>query len=373
MANVVLKHLTKRFGNLVAVNDVNLAVQEGELMVLVGPSGCGKTTILRLISGLEEVSSGEIWLGDRRVNELNPKDRDLAMVFQNYALYPHMNVYDNIAFGLQMRRLPRSEIEARVHRTAHLLGISDKLKNRPSELSGGQRQRVAVGRAIIREPKVFLLDEPLSNLDAQLRLHMRAELQAIHRQLKTTMIYVTHDQVEAMTLGQRVAVLRDGELQQVDTPQRLYQHPTNVFVAGFIGNPAMNFLAAEVVLRDQHFCLKSTAFSLPLPENRAAYFPKLRDHLGHKVLMGIRPEDMKIELVAQSNNGVLLDVRVEFIELLGSEMIVHGRLGEEKLVVRTEPREVNPDEIFQLWVNTDKIYLFDRETNRSLETVSVSS
>lgn len=373
MAHVVLKNVTKRFGNFLAVDDLSLEVRDGELMVLVGPSGCGKTTTLRLIAGLEEISSGAVWIDDQLVNDLSPKDRDVAMVFQNYALYPHMDVYENIAFGLKMRGISTREVKQRVSQIANLLGISDKLKNKPRELSGGQRQRVAVGRAIVRKPKVFLFDEPLSNLDAQLRLHMRAELQAIHRKLKTTMIYVTHDQVEAMTLGQRIAVLRDGELQQVDTPQRLYHHPANVFVAGFIGNPAMNFLAAEVVLRDKHFCLKGAAFSLPLPESRAAYFPKLRDHLGHNVLVGIRPEDMKIELVAQSNNGVLLDVRVEFIELLGSEMIVHGRLGEEKLVVRTGPRELNPDQIFQLWVNADKIYLFDRETNRSLAAVSVSS
>jgi multiple sugar transport system ATP-binding protein len=367
MARVILNELSKAFGDVVAVDRVSLEIGHGELMVLVGPSGCGKTTLLRLISGLEEVSQGEIWVDDKRVNDLPPKDRDIAMVFQNYALYPHMSVYENIAFGLKLRRFSKQEIDARVQKTAMLLNISDKLQSRPGELSGGQRQRVAVGRAIIREPKVFLFDEPLSNLDAQLRVHMRAELQSLHRKLQTTTIYVTHDQVEAMTLGQRVAVLRNGVLQQVDTPQRLYQHPVNIFVAGFIGSPAMNFLEAEISAKQENILIQGAEFSFALPRERASYFPHLADYLGRKVLLGLRPEDMRTQFVDQARSQVSFEMQVEIVELLGSETVVHGHLGTQKLVARIEPsHEIKADESIQLFANAQKIHLFDCETQRSL-------
>jgi len=290
MAKVVLKEVTKRFGNLVAVDRINLEIADGEMIVLVGPSGCGKSTLLRMIAGLEEVSSGEIWIGGKTVNGIAPKDRQIAMVFQNYALYPHMTVYDNIAFGLKLRHLPRPEIDRRVHQAAQTLSIADKLKSKPKELSGGQRQRVAVGRAIVREPKVFLFDEPLSNLDAKLRVHMRAELQELHRKLQVTTIYVTHDQVEAMTLGERVALLQHGILQQIDTPQRLYEFPANVFVAGFIGSPSMNFLRARLVEEDGGIFAEGQGFKLSITAEKGI---QVQEDVGRDVIVGIRPEHLR--------------------------------------------------------------------------------
>ncbi len=363
MAKVVLKDVTKRFGDLLAVDRVSLEIEDGELIVLVGPSGCGKTTILRMVAGLEEVTSGEIWIDGTLVNDVAPKDRDIAMVFQNYALYPHMNVYDNIAFGLRLRGVPRREIDRRVRRAAELLGIADKLQNKPKELSGGQRQRVAVGRAIVREPKVFLFDEPLSNLDAKLRVHMRAELQELHRKLKTTTIYVTHDQVEAMTLGQRVAVLHHGVLQQVDTPQRLYDHPANVFVAGFIGSPAMNFLEARLVEDDRGLRAEGEGFQIEIPSERAA---QLSDHIGRAVIVGIRPEHLQAQPPdAKPSPRLTLTVRV--IEPLGSELIVYGNLGSFELVARLNPGlEISVGEELPLVVNAEKVQLFDRQSERAL-------
>jgi len=364
MAKVVLKEVTKRFGDLVAVNRVSLEIEDGEMIVFVGPSGCGKTTLLRMIAGLEEVTSGEIWIGERLVNHVPPKDRDIAMVFQNYALYPHMSVYDNIAFGLRLRRFPRREIDRRVRQAAEMLGIADKLRSKPKELSGGQRQRVAVGRAIVREPKVFLFDEPLSNLDAKLRVYMRAELQELHRKLGTTTIYVTHDQVEAMTLGQRVAVLKEGVLQQVDTPQMLYDHPANVFVAGFIGSPAMNFLSGHLTEEDSGLYVEGRGFRLLIPEEKASY---LGGHIGREVILGIRPEDFRPAPEGAEDHLCCRDVRVKVIEPLGSELIVHGDLGGTDLVVRLEPNlKISPDERLNLVVDNGKIHLFDRESERSL-------
>jgi len=365
MAEVILKEVTKRFGSLVAVNRVNLEIRDGELMVLVGPSGCGKTTILRMIAGLEEITSGQIWIGERLVNDVPPKDRDIAMVFQNYALYPHMSVYDNIAFGLKLRRVPRSEIDRRVRQAAEMLGITDKLRSKPKELSGGQRQRVAVGRAIVREPKVFLFDEPLSNLDAKLRVHMRAELQELHQKLKTTTIYVTHDQVEAMTLGQRVAVLRRGVLQQVDTPQRLYDQPANVFVAGFIGSPAMNFLNARLA-EDHGSCFaEGRGFKIELPPDKTS---QLAGHMGREVILGIRPEHLEAEAVVgdgRPERRITITVRV--VEPLGSELIVHGELAGSELVAKLDPLlEVSPGQQLNLIVNSENAHLFDRESERSL-------
>jgi multiple sugar transport system ATP-binding protein len=367
MGKVVLKEVTKRFGDLVAVNRVNLEIEDGEMMVFVGPSGCGKTTLLRMIAGLEEITSGEIWIDERLVNDVPPKDRDIAMVFQNYALYPHMSVYDNSAFGLKLRRFPRREIDRRVRQAAEMLGITDKLRSKPKELSGGQRQRVAVGRAIVREPKVFLFDEPLSNLDAKLRVYMRAELQELHRKLQTTTIYVTHDQVEAMTLGQRVAVLKNGILQQVDTPQRLYDRPANVFVAGFIGSPAMNFLNGRLVEERGSLYVEGRGFKLLIPQEKAA---QLSGQVGREVIVGIRPEDFRLESAGDGRADDSLccrDVRVKVVEPLGSELIVHGDLNGSDLVVKLDPTlEISPDQRLNLIVNNGKLHLFDRQSERSL-------
>src|SRR5436189_1747817 len=284
MATIELDRISKVFGNdVVAVDDVSLRVEDGEFMVLVGPSGCGKSTILRMIAGLEEVTAGEIEIGDEQVTDLEPKSRDIAMVFQNYALYPHMTVEQNLGFGLKLQHLPKTEREERVHDAATILGLQDMMTRKPSELSGGQRQRVAIGRAMVREPKAFLMDEPLSNLDAKLRVQMRGQLMLLHERLKTTTVYVTHDQVEAMTLGERVAVLRDGVLQQVDTPQQLYRHPANLFVAAFIGSPPMNLVEASI----EGGRIRFGDFDLPLaPEHPS-------DLEGSKVILGIRPSDME--------------------------------------------------------------------------------
>src|SRR5579859_931425 len=266
MSSVTLEHVSKRFGEVTAVNDVTIEVKDKEFLVLVGPSGCGKSTCLRLIAGLEEVSDGNIYIGDRLVNDIAPKDRDIAMVFQSYALYPHMSVYDNLAFGLKLRKTPRKEIEQRVHQAAEILGIRELLQRKPKQLSGGQRQRVALGRAIVREPQVFLMDEPLSNLDAKLRVQTRAGLIKLHQRLQTTTVYVTHDQTEAMTMGHRIAVLKDGVLQQLDTPQTLYDRPANLFVAGFIGSPAMNFFPGQLATEGQDLWVQTSGLKLKLPE-----------------------------------------------------------------------------------------------------------
>ena len=365
MAKVVFRNVTKQFGAFKAVDDLNLEIDDGEMVVLVGPSGCGKSTTLRMIAGLESVTSGEIFIGDKLVNDIAPKDRDIAMVFQNYALYPHMNVYDNIAFGLKLRKVPKEEIDKRVHHAADLLGIDDKLKQRPKQLSGGQRQRVAVGRAIVRQPYVFLFDEPLSNLDAKLRVHMRAELQELHRELQTTTLYVTHDQTEAMTLGSRVAVMKSGLLQQFDAPQHLYDHPRNVFVAGFIGSPAMNFLDAKIVERDGGLYVEGAGFNLGLPEQKAKH---VQHYAGQDVILGIRPEDFtSAEMTEDGHPDERLTVTVSVIEPLGSEQVVYGRLEGTELVTQLDPRlEIKPDQELTLYATTQRLHLFDRETEESL-------
>ena len=312
MAKIVLEGVTKVFGSdVVAVNDVSLEIGDGEFMVLVGPSGCGKSTILRILAGLEEVTAGEVMIGDRQVTDLPPKERDVAMVFQNYALYPHMSVEQNLGFGLKLRRMPKDEIRTRVSDAAKILGLEPLLNRKPAALSGGQRQRVAMGRAMVREPHAFLMDEPLSNLDAKLRVQMRAELAKLHERLKTTTVYVTHDQVEAMTLGERVAVLRDGVLQQVDTPQRLYNHPANLFVAAFIGSPPMNLVEARV--RDGKVAF--AGFELPLsPES------DLTAYDGRSVILGIRPSDLEDTAVWSNEQLPSIEVTAEVTEELGSEV-----------------------------------------------------
>src|SRR6266536_3111393 len=317
MAQVVLKDLNKKYDEVHAVKDVNLHIRDKEFMVLVGPSGCGKTTTLRMVAGLEEITAGEIVIGDRVVNDLPPKDRDIAMVFQNYALYPHMTVYDNMAFGLKMRKFPKAEIEKRVQDAADLLGIRELLKRKPRQLSGGQRQRVAVGRAIVRHPQVFLFDEPLSNLDAKLRVQMRVELKKLHDRLGTTAIYVTHDQVEAMTLGDRVVVMKDGWVQQVGEPLELYNNPVNKFVAGFLGSPAMNFMSVTATETNGALWATNPGFRLKVPELSAG---RLRAHVGEELWLGIRPEDLRVSSGADGN-PMSFNVVIEVVERLGSETL----------------------------------------------------
>ncbi|GAA0334783.1 sn-glycerol-3-phosphate ABC transporter ATP-binding protein UgpC [Actinoallomurus spadix] len=321
MAKIVLSHVVKAYSNEAkAVDDLNLEIQDGEFMVLVGPSGCGKSTALRMIAGLEDITGGEIAIGDRVVNNLAPKDRDIAMVFQNYALYPHMTVEQNLAFGLQLRGTPKPEIKKRVNEAAKMLGLDQFLKRKPAALSGGQRQRVAMGRAIVREPQAFLMDEPLSNLDAKLRVSMRASLNQLHDRLGVTTVYVTHDQIEAMTLGDRVCVLREGKLQQVDTPQNLFDNPVNLFVAGFIGSPAMNFVTAELV-RDDGPAVAFAGFKLPVPESVLASRPGLDGYFGREVILGVRPSDFE-DAGHNPNEWPTIRVHADVTEELGSEINV---------------------------------------------------
>jgi multiple sugar transport system ATP-binding protein len=321
MAQIILDHVEKTYaGGVRAIDDLSLDVMDGEFMVFVGPSGCGKSTALRSIAGLEEITGGQIQIGDRIVNDLPPKDRDIAMVFQNYALYPHMTVEQNLAFGLQLRKTPKEEIRRRVDEAAAMLGLEQYLKRKPAALSGGQRQRVAMGRAIVREPQAFLMDEPLSNLDAKLRVSMRASLNQLHERLGVTTVYVTHDQVEAMTLGDRVCVLQDGRLQQVDTPQYLFKAPVNLFVAGFIGSPAMNFVTADLV-RDDGAAVAFAGYKIAVPPGVLAAKHGLADYLGRKVILGIRPSDFEDAELAGSQWG-RMPVRANVTEELGSEIHV---------------------------------------------------
>ncbi len=353
MARVELVDVTKVYDNKVtAVNTVNLVIEDREFVVLVGPSGCGKSTLLRMIAGLEEVTSGDIFIGGQRVNDVPPKDRDIAMVFQNYALYPHMTVFENMAFGLKIRKLPREEIDRRVREAARILGLEGLLSRKPRELSGGQRQRVAVGRAIVRKPKVFLFDEPLSNLDAKLRVKMRAELARIHRELHATSVYVTHDQVEAMTLGDQIVLLRDGEIQQVDTPLRLYHQPRNLFVAGFIGSPSMNFLKGRV----EGGRFVHPDFDLDLPES-------IRKRLsGGEVILGLRPEHLIL-----APDGPIRAV-VEFEETLGSEILLHVRLPHgDPLVVRIPPEDPpKTGDAVSFRAEIHRAHFFDPRTEENL-------
>src|SRR5919206_134114 len=332
MAQVLMKDLNKKYDEVHAVKDVNLHIRDKEFIVLVGPSGCGKSTTLRMVAGLEEITGGEIVIGDRVVNDLPPKDRDIAMVFQNYALYPHMTVYDNMAFGLKMRKFPKPEIEKRVQDAADILGIRELLKRKPRQLSGGQRQRVAVGRAIVRHPQVFLFDEPLSNLDAKLRVQMRVELKRLHERLETTAIYVTHDQVEAMTLGDRVVVMKDGWVQQVGEPLELYGKPANRFVAGFIGSPAMNF--ADVTIAEANGSVWAEGdgirIKVPMPMSN-----RLGPYAGSDVTLGIRPEDLHIASEADPAD-LTLDAVVEVVERLGSEILLDIAVGPVTMVASVE-------------------------------------
>src|SRR2546425_3618838 len=363
MARVLLKNLNKKYDDVHAVKDVNLEIRDREFVVLVGPSGCGKTTTLRMVAGLEEISSGEIRIDEQRINELAPMDRDIAMVFQNYALYPHMSVYDNRAFGLRMRKFGREEIERRVRQAAEILGIQELLARRPRQLSGGQRQRVALGRAIVRNPRVFLFDEPLSNLDAALRVQMRVELKRLHDRLETTAIYVTHDQVEAMTLGDRVVVMKDGWIQQVGEPLELYGKPANKFVAGFIGSPAMNFAEATVAEENGAVMVTNPGIRLAIPPVNAS---QLGPYKGQRVTLGIRPEDLHIA-AGGDQAGYVFDAVVDVVEPLGSEILLDLKAGPNVIVARVEPTvRVKVKDSIRLAVNPDRLHFFDPKTEHAI-------
>lgn len=367
MARVILRNVTKRFGKVVAVDNINLSLKDGEFVVLLGPSGCGKTTTLRLIAGLEEVTSGEIYIGDRIVNDLAPKDRNVAMVFQSYALYPHMSVFENIAFSLRLKHVPKDEIEKRVRRVAEMLQIDKFLNRKPKQLSGGQRQRVALARAIVRNPDVYLMDEPLSNLDAKLRVQTRAELLKLHKKLGTTTIYVTHDQVEAMTLGQRVAIINNGKLEQFDTPENVYMYPKTKFVAGFIGTPPMNFIPAEVFQEDGKIQLKLLNTKIEIPSELKAKMKRIP--INRKVILGIRPEDLREEKFLDRDSFVLLgSFPLLFKEDLGSETNLYFNIGlDNPLVVKTSSEtKVEMDDVVPIYLNPFKIHLFDIDTGRNL-------
>jgi multiple sugar transport system ATP-binding protein len=363
MAQVVLKQLNKKYDEVHAVKDVNLHIHDTEFVVLVGPSGCGKSTTLRMVAGLEEITSGEIVIGERVVNDLPPKDRDIAMVFQNYALYPHMTVYDNMAFGLRMRKFPKAEIERRVRAAAEILGIQELMRRKPRQLSGGQRQRVAVGRAIVRHPQVFLFDEPLSNLDAKLRVQMRVELKKLHDRLETTAIYVTHDQVEAMTLGDRVVVMRDGWVQQVGEPLELYGRPANRFVAGFIGSPAMNFLDVTVTEQGGTLWAESHGVRVRAPSGRTE---RLRPYKGQPVTLGVRPEDVRVATGTDPVDASF-DAVVEVVEPLGSEILLDLKVGPHNVVARVEPTvRVKVHEPLRLALVPERLHFFDVKTEAAI-------
>lgn len=365
MASVTYNHVTKAFGEVVAVNDLSLEIADKEFLVLVGPSGCGKSTSLRLLAGLEEVTAGEIYIGERLVNDVPAKDRDIAMVFQSYALYPHMSVFDNMAFALKLRRMGKKEIGERVQNAAKALGIADLLQRKPKQLSGGQRQRVALGRAIVREPDVFLMDEPLSNLDAKLRVEARAMLSRLHLQLGTTFIYVTHDQVEAMTMGTRIAVQSAGVLQQVDTPQNLYDRPANMFVAGFIGSPAMNFFEARLAGSDASLKVQTKGFEVEVPDHKV---PDLKQLLGKEVVFGIRPEDIHDERFTPVGvTAAPLTARVDVIEPMGAERYLYLVIGEKAFVARVDPRSTaSVGQEVRIVFNMDNLHLFDAQTEEAI-------
>ena len=365
MASVTYENVYKRFGDVEVITDMNVEIKDKEFVVFVGPSGCGKSTLLRLLAGLEEITEGQIMIGDRVVNDVPPKDRDIAMVFQSYALYPHMSVYDNMAFGLKLRKTPKEEIDRRVKDAAEILGLAHLLDRRPKALSGGQRQRVAVGRAIVREPAVFLMDEPLSNLDAKLRVTARAEISKLHKRLGTTFIYVTHDQVEAMTMGDRILVLKDGVLQQIDSPRNLYEVPRNVFVAGFIGSPSMNFFDATLVGEEGNLYADTGDFRVPVPADRRQ---AVEPYTGKEVIVGIRPENIHAKNFVPSNiDAAPLEARIEVVELLGHELHLYLDAGQNSFVATVDTR-LAPDvgQELPLVIDKDRMHLFDKTTELAI-------
>ena len=372
MASLTLKNIYKVYaGGVTAVSDFNLDIEDKEFIVLVGPSGCGKSTTLRMVAGLEEITDGELYIGDKLVNDVAPKDRDIAMVFQNYALYPHMTVYDNMAFGLKLRKTPKQEIDRRVKEAAKILDIEHLLTRKPKALSGGQRQRVALGRAIVREPKVFLMDEPLSNLDAKLRVQMRTEITKLHQRLQTTFIYVTHDQTEAMTMASRIVVMKDGFVQQVDTPQNLYDYPANLFVAGFIGSPQMNFFTVKLVKEGNDVAAVFGDNKIIIPPSKLSKFAD-EDYIGKEVYMGIRPENIHDEDVfIQAAPNAVVDCNVEVTELMGSETYLYLSTSgkEENIIARVNPRTTSrAGQKVQIAFDVNHLHFFDKETETTLLT-----
>ncbi len=368
MASVSLKHIYKKYpGGVTAVSDFCLEIKDKEFIILVGPSGCGKSTTLRMIAGLEEISEGELFIGDRIVNDVAPKDRDIAMVFQNYALYPHMTVFENMAFGLKLRKTPKEEIKRKVEEAARVLDIAHLLDRRPVALSGGQRQRVALGRAIVRQPKVFLLDEPLSNLDAKLRAAMRTELTKLHTRLATTFIYVTHDQVEAMTMATRIVVMKDGIIQQVDSPQNLYDYPVNTFVAGFIGTPQMNFINGSIVKRDGDVYFKFGSNELKLPADKAND-EKLQEYIGRDVIAGIRPECIHDEpMYLESLSEWTIDAHVEVTELMGSCIYLYVVAEEQNLIANVNAHSSSAvDTDIKIALDVNRLHIFDKDTEKCI-------
>ncbi|MBE5024847.1 sn-glycerol-3-phosphate ABC transporter ATP-binding protein UgpC [Olsenella sp. DSM 107455] len=363
MASISLRNIEKTYDNKVTViKDLNLEIADKEFIVLVGPSGCGKSTTLRMIAGLESITAGDLFIGDKRMNDVAPKDRDIAMVFQNYALYPHMTVYRNMAYALELRRVPKAEIRAKVEEVAKVLELTKFLDRKPKELSGGQRQRVALGRAMVRDPAVFLLDEPLSNLDAKLRTEMRAQISALHRRLETTFVYVTHDQTEAMTMGDRIVVMRDGVIHQVDTPQNLFDRPDNIFVAGFIGSPQMNFIDATVERAEGGYELVGVLGRLPIANERLA------DYVGKQVVVGVRPEDiMEASECPDAPAAAVTEASVDLSELMGSEVYVYFTAAERRIIARISSRlDIRAGDTVRLVPDLSALHVFDMETERAI-------
>ncbi len=381
MASLSLRSIYKKYpGGVVAVSDVNLEIKDKEFIILVGPSGCGKSTTLRMIAGLEEISEGELYIGDRLVNDVAPKDRDIAMVFQNYALYPHMTVFENMAFGLKLRKVPKDEISRKVEEAARILDISHLLDRKPKALSGGQRQRVALGRAIVREPQVFLLDEPLSNLDAKLRAQMRTEISKLHQKLGTTFIYVTHDQTEAMTMGDRIVVMKDGFIQQVDSPQNLYSNPVNLFVAGFMGSPQMNFIDSVLRKQDDKYVVefgsedtktsRGKKYYVEVPEFKITddAVGELNELVDKEIIMGVRPEDIHDEemFLSAAKTGVI-DTDVEITEMMGAETYLYLNCEGISLTARVDPRSTaRPQDTIRVAIDANKIHIFNKETEKTI-------
>ena len=368
MAKVSFKNVYKEYpGEVVAVEDFNLDIEDKEFVVLVGPSGCGKSTTLRMLAGLEDITNGEIYIGDNLINDVEAKDRDIAMVFQNYALYPHMTVYDNMAFGLKLRKTPKEEIDKKVKNAAEILGIEDLLDRKPKALSGGQSQRVALGRAIVRNPKVFLMDEPLSNLDAKLRVQMRAEITKLHENLKTTFLYVTHDQTEAMTMGDRIVIMEDGIVQQAATPQEVYSNPANKFVAGFIGSPQMNFIDAKVEGSVDNCKLVFGNTKIAFPEGKAKILDE-QGYMGKDVTIGIRAEDLHDEPVfIEASEDTVVSAEVELVEMMGSETYLYVLIGNDKCIARVDSRsQVERGDVIELALDKNRIHLFDKENGKAI-------
>ncbi len=368
MASLSLRHIYKKYpGGVTAVSDFNLEVKDKEFIVFVGPSGCGKSTTLRMIAGLEEITEGELFIGDTLANDVAPKDRQIAMVFQNYALYPHMSVFENMSFGLKLNKTPKEEIKRRVEEAARILDITHLLDRKPKALSGGQKQRVALGRAIVRNPKVFLLDEPLSNLDAKLRAAMRTELTKLHERVGTTFVYVTHDQVEAMTMATRIVVMKDGLIQQVDTPQNLYDAPCNIFVAGFIGTPQMNFITGKLTKKGADVYFDFEGVSVKLPEEKAAA-PELEPYIGQEVVVGLRPEAINDDAnVVAANEDTSFEVDVDVTELMGAEIYLYITIGETRMIARVSPRSKSrAGQKIKVNFDMSRLHIFDKDTERCI-------